>query len=80
MLLRKGWERRGGTKEAVEKRLAEQAGLCSQLCPFLAPLPLCLSFPTNKIKLDWMGIIPSFRSSNKLFVSPSTVYPHFRHC
>lgn len=41
--------RQGGSGE---RRQAGQPGLCSQLCPFLAPLPLCLSFPTNKIKLD----------------------------
>lgn len=54
MLLRQGWERRGGRQGRVEKEKASRAGwpLLSSL-PFLAPLPLCLSFPTNKS--SWIG-------------------------
>ena len=81
MLLRQGCgERRGGAKEAVEKE-GKQGSLASALssAPFWPHCP-CVCFPTNKTKLDWMSIIPSSPGSNKLFVSLSTVHPHFRHC
>lgn len=54
MLLRQGWERRGGARRQWRKK-ASRAGLASALisAPFWPPLPLCLSFPL--IKSSWIG-------------------------